>query len=489
MNEDRLRDVFSSVEAPESVSGWRERPAPAFRGPRPGWLAPMAALAGVVVIAAGLGAYFGIRAATGNFGAAGVSAVSPSPRFGAAMTYDEANGAVVLFGGMTPQGQQLDDTWTWSGSGWVQQHPAHSPTPSDGNLMAYDPVTHDVLLEPSEVFRAPQAGWLWDGNDWKALPGVNPLYQQAAGAAALGVAGPAQMATDPASGRIVLVETGGFAVPGCPGGPPRSGADIACPLMPVDDVGGTYLWNGSSWTHVAKSPQPQAGLLVAAPNGDTPGVSLAFVTAGEPVPNGCAVPEPASSSAAVAPTCQPAVSLPFGSPYGTRSQRWNGSAWGGQEDSGAAWAGGLSAAAFDAAANHTVFWSYNGTVLWNGSTWTQAHPSSSPAASLAGTSMAYDAATQQVILTGTVIANGKASFETWLWNGSAWTLAAEASGPAPAPPSLLPAPLPSGSVIPEPATAPASPGATPPPGVVCPYMSPGAHPGEDLHPICPVPPV
>src|SRR5215467_806721 len=55
-------------------------------------------------------------------------AASPAARFRAAVAYDAATGSVVLFGGAVGFGGRWgNDTWTWNGTTWTQQHPATSP--------------------------------------------------------------------------------------------------------------------------------------------------------------------------------------------------------------------------------------------------------------------------------------------------------------------------------------------------------------------------
>ena len=93
--------------------------------------------------------------------------------------------------------------------------------------------------------------------------------------------------------------------------------------------------------------------------------------------------------------------------------------------------------AYDAATKNVVLFggtdSYSGgllgdTWIWNGvaKTWTQQNPSASPAPRLAP--VAYDAATQMVVLFGGGIehppgSGGTAFGDTWNWNGTAWTQA------------------------------------------------------------------
>lgn len=79
--------------------------------------------------------------------------------------------------------------------------------------------------------------------------------------------------------------------------------------------------------------------------------------------------------------------------------------------------------AYDAAHRQVVLFSgdtISDTWLWDGHTWHQAHPPTSPPARSAA-SMAYDAATRQVVLFGGVGVNGATLGDTWTWGGSTWT--------------------------------------------------------------------
>jgi len=76
------------------------------------------------------------------------------------------------------------------------------------------------------------------------------------------------------------------------------------------------------------------------------------------------------------------------------------------------------------------------TWSWNGSHWTLLHPAT-PAPAVENPSIAYDTATQQVVLYGgeivsdssNILQNGAASGATWLWNGTTWAAAATPVNP------------------------------------------------------------
>ena len=90
--------------------------------------------------------------------------------------------------------------------------------------------------------------------------------------------------------------------------------------------------------------------------------------------------------------------------------------------------------AYDAATSQLVLFGGAGdsgiladTWTWDGSTWTQQSPATSPPA-LYYASMAYDAATSQLVLFGGADQTGL-SAQTWTWDGSTWTQQAPAVSP------------------------------------------------------------
>jgi hypothetical protein len=74
---------------------------------------------------------------------------------------------------------------------------------------------------------------------------------------------------------------------------------------------------------------------------------------------------------------------------------------------------------------------YPNTWLWNGSAWTLAHPATSPQGRF-GASAAYDPETKTVVLFGGRLEAGTPVHDTWAWNGITWTdLDSGAGGPPP----------------------------------------------------------
>jgi WD40 repeat protein len=114
-------------------------------------------------------------------------ATSPPPLNAGAMTYDPVHRQVVLFGGSTgpasgvPLPANVDapiaETWTWDGTNWTQQNPAHSPPAITGHSMIYDAELGGVVLLDGgqSAARSDVLGpkglfnnqlWLWNGIDW-----------------------------------------------------------------------------------------------------------------------------------------------------------------------------------------------------------------------------------------------------------------------------------------------------------------------------------
>jgi hypothetical protein len=98
-------------------------------------------------------------------------ATLPPARWGAAMAYDHARRAVILFGG-TGGGGFWEDTWLWNGAAWVEQHPEHHPAGRANFGMAYAEATQTVILWGGQTHLEvdPTETWAWDGQDWTLLP-------------------------------------------------------------------------------------------------------------------------------------------------------------------------------------------------------------------------------------------------------------------------------------------------------------------------------
>ena len=304
----------------------------------------------------------------------------PSARDDAAMAYDPADDSVLLFGGLVIGGEglsALDDTWSWNGTRWTDLHPTTSPPGLSGALLGYDPATGTLVLTGGDTstlggqLEETDATWSWDGSAWTPeAAGTLPAPDH-----------PAALATDSASGQLILVTAG-----------------AACQGLD------TWEWGGSAWVQLHPVASPPATLeagLVFDPR--TSALDLF------PAASGCA-------GAEQTPTANPPV------------WSWNGSTWStttAQPDTVLTGSWELttsSSAALVVTAGGTYQWSGG-----DGGGWSQI--STSPAAGDAA--IAYDAADDQVVRFGGICSScdGTAGPNTWTWDGSWIPRAVTASNP------------------------------------------------------------
>jgi len=161
-----------------------------------------------------------------------LNVTGPSPRSAAVAAYDSVRHVIVLFGGSGPGGTGpallFDDTWTWDGTSWKQQFPAHKPNARFDAAMAFDG-RHGVAvmyggLGQTETY---DATWTWDGTDWTlkdppATPGGRHFYS---------------IAYDEAVGVTVLF--GGS--------------------LPGQRLNDTWTWDGTTWTKMQAPPPVASG--------------------------------------------------------------------------------------------------------------------------------------------------------------------------------------------------------------------------------------
>jgi hypothetical protein len=226
------------------------------------------------------------------------SASAPAPRIGAALSFDGSTGKVLLFGGgnMQGDGTAYGDTWTWDGSRWASVRPDTSPPGRSFGLMAYDAQRHRTVLFGGGAPNSDAARndtWTWDGRTWtEQHPATVPPSVTEA-----------NMAYDAAIGRVVLHgttathETGTWtwdgttwtAVPG-PQPPDRYQAAMAYDVANGQVIlfGGsnqadsglrdTWSFNGTTWQQAHPSTSPPSGSAFAA--WDSRNSAVLLLTAG-----------------------------------------------------------------------------------------------------------------------------------------------------------------------------------------------------------------
>lgn len=159
-------------------------------------------------------------------------ASSPPPRVYAAMDYDSARGVSVLFSGSTDGGPgNLQDTWEWNGSSWLQRTPASSPPALAGASMAYDSARGvSVLFGGDGAAGLAASTWEWDGTNWvQKAPRTAPSARVFAA-----------MAYDSTRSQMVLFGGG-------------------------SNLNDTWLYDGTTWTQAspATAPPPRFGAAMA----------------------------------------------------------------------------------------------------------------------------------------------------------------------------------------------------------------------------------
>jgi hypothetical protein len=155
-------------------------------------------------------------------------ATTPLARSSPSMAYDAARRQVVLFGGETNGGQQLNDTWVWDGSNWTQKFPAISPPPRFLACVTYDVAHSQIVLFGGSFGNGGVLGdtWVWDGSNWTQKFPANSPSARASSA----------MAYDDQFQLAVLF--GGYTATGI--------------------AGDTWTWDGTNWQHIFPSTNPPA---------------------------------------------------------------------------------------------------------------------------------------------------------------------------------------------------------------------------------------
>ena len=153
----------------------------------------------------------------------------PPARSAAMAVYDSVRHVIVLFGGSGPQGigqgLYFQDTWTWDGQQWQEQHPVHTPNPRMRAGMTFDERHGVVVMFGGEGETSYTATWTWNGADWTLMdPATVPPARHFAG-----------MAYDAARGVTVLF------------GGSLGGARL----------NDTWTWDGANWTRQT-GPAPTA---------------------------------------------------------------------------------------------------------------------------------------------------------------------------------------------------------------------------------------
>jgi len=102
---------------------------------------------------------------------------SPSARSGHAMAYDPVRERTVMFGGSVLGGGELSSTWEWDGSAWENRTPSDGSGPGKrrGHAMTWDAANGKVLLFAGRTGGELHGDtWHWDGTVWVQVEPQGP---------------------------------------------------------------------------------------------------------------------------------------------------------------------------------------------------------------------------------------------------------------------------------------------------------------------------
>ncbi|MGO8995935.1 MAG: hypothetical protein ACLQVI_21690 [Polyangiaceae bacterium] len=274
---------------------------------------------------------------------------------------------------------------------WAQQSPAANPGGRDSEPMAYDVASGNIVLFSGEECGttcawAPADTWTFNGTTWtKQTPSTAPTARFGHG-----------MAYDSTRNVVVLY-----------GGIPSAGLDDS----------DTWEWNGSSWTKMSPATNPGTRDSFAMAYDSTRGVTVLF----------------GGETCTTVTNCDNWVYENLNDTW-----EWNGTNWTKMSPSTSPAARAGTRMVFDS--GNQVSWLFGGTTCvlggcstnteygdtwkWNGTTWAQQTPATSPTAR-DSFGMAFDTLRGTTVLFGGYGSSG----DTWEWNGTTWTQTTPTTSP------------------------------------------------------------
>ena len=175
-------------------------------------------------------------------------AVSPAARYTACAAADNSTGQFLMYGGMGDGPVDLSDTWNWTGTSWQQLTPATSP-PGGQCEMTYDAARKVVVMLVNAPPTASDAGatqtWIWNGSTWTQAPDV-PV-------AAAGSGGPVPVNFDSDTGTDLAYVGQTTCM--------QLGGSHSSQCVQVDQL---WSFDGSAWTQAPAANNPQTGAGFAA---------------------------------------------------------------------------------------------------------------------------------------------------------------------------------------------------------------------------------
>lgn len=335
---------------------------------------------------------------------------------GHSVVYDEKRAKLISFGGVDGAGaSNRIFEYTYGDAKWIERFPAHpiAVYPAQG---AYDPVRQVALYYQGKGSDL----WEWDGSDWLHRgPGVSPPTR-----------GFSQVTYDSDRKRVVLF-----------------GGSLGNPY------GDTWEWDGGSWQEFTPTQKPSPRYASTFAYDSTRKQTLLF-SGNENVSlptdtwtwdgatwtlRSPAVSPPATLGPASAHDANRGKTVTFGGvrqgpggldDYSTETWEWNGTTWAQATPVTSPPQRIISAMEYDAERKYIVLFGgskqigftdlLDDTWTYDGTTWTKRTPAHHPSARYFS-KMTYDANRKKVVMYGGVLPDGAASSELWQWDGTDWS--------------------------------------------------------------------
>ncbi len=354
---------------------------------------------------------------------------NPPARTVASMVYDPENGNVLLFGGFStkqywysPYENPLGDTWLWDGNGWQNvTGEVYGPSPRAGAAMSYDPKSGKIYLFGGEDSNGNFLNdlWAWDGKERTWTLVAENVRDLTGRAEAFFTEGP--------DGNLLLFG-GKYSLNDLwkydsvsdlweeidpPSPSPRSSAAMATDekngqvllFGGTEDywetMGDTWAWNGVEWIkkRPSTSPSPRHSAAMAFNGRDVLLFGGYNYDSVEDIEH-----------------------------YYDDTWIWDGEDWRKIDTQpGATPPGRYSAAmAYNPLTGQVVMFGGNGEIdtlgdtwVWNGEAWNRVDPREGDPSPRYGASLAFDG--KKILLFGGFTKAGLTSNETWLFDGDKWT--------------------------------------------------------------------
>jgi hypothetical protein len=347
----------------------------------------------------------------------------PSPRLGGAMAADLTDGYVLLFGGEAAGDIGLMDTWSYGGT-WSALTPNNRPPPGPA-LAATEPTTGRVLLVTACCALAAvptderMQTWRWTGSTWAQL-GPAP-----------GWVSTAALVGDAWNGTVVMLADDGAG------------------------LGVTYIWDGTAWSqhHGVMEPPLVAGAHPRLSYDPRTRMVLDVVTgrdgtqstwtwdgsvwreqelSGGPPVVGLVLPEPLDGRAVIYGGVSETDDL-------TQRWFWTGTGWTEPPYPPAVaqlpTAGFGAAVAADPGTGGLIAFggsdAFDQTWIWTGQSWSQAFFTTPAPPPRFGASIAWDPVNSIAVMFGGRLQDGALATDMWLWRGHEWSQEAVTGMPPP----------------------------------------------------------